>query len=141
MIYTPKLDDWTRNTGVMIGRYQPWNKGHSAMFKQIASYPGSRHRVDRNNPRQIIIMVKQIENPEYTFEEIVKQITTDLEPEYHGRYEIIQVPNVSNVFMGRQVGYDVERVNLKEEDEPVDNKKTLAAESDYFWMSTMRGRQ
>ena len=141
MAYEPKID-WGKRTGMMLGRFQPWNQGHSAMFKQIAGYAGSNRRRenDRTSPKQIIIMVKYQSEGKYTYDEICQQIVEDLEPEYHNRYEIMQVPDIENIFMGRQVGFDVERVNLREEDEPVDAKRKLAIEKDYYWHTFWKDR-
>ena len=141
MAYEPKID-WGKRTGMMLGRFQPWNQGHSAMFKQIAGYAGSNRRRenDRTSPKQIIIMVKYQSAGKYTYDEICQQIVEDLEPEYHNRYEIMQVPDIENIFMGRQVGFDVERVNLREEDEPVDAKRKLAIEKDYYWHTFWKDR-
>ena len=141
MAYEPKID-WGKRTGMMLGRFQPWNQGHSAMFKQIAGYAGSNRRQenDRTSPKQIVIMVRYQSEGKYTYDEICQQIVEDLEPEYHNRYEIMQVPDIENIFMGRQVGFDVERVNLREEDEPVDAKRKLAIEKDYYWHTFWKDR-
>ena len=140
MPYEPKID-WSVKTGMMLGRFQPWNQGHSAMFKQIAGYRLSNLRdKDKFSPKQIIIMVRHQPYGQYSYEEICKQIIDDLEPEYHNMYEIMKVPNIENIFMGRQVGFDVERVNLRTEDEPVEGKKKLTVENDYYWHTFWKGR-
>lgn len=137
MAFEPSID-WERNTGAMIGRFQPWNQGHRAMFEQIARLPYSTQRdPNKTTPRQVVIMVRHQGDGKYKFDEIKQQIIDDLEPEYHGKYTIISVPNITNVFMGRGVGYDVERVNLSEDYEPIDTKQTLAAEREYFWDSAL----
>jgi len=137
MAYEPEID-WSKNTGMMLGRFQPWNSGHRAMFEQIANLPYSNHR-DKNKitPRQVVIMVRHQPDGKYTFDEIKQQIVDDLEPKYHGQYTVMLVPNVTNVFMGRQVGYDVERIDLTSDMEPVDNKLVTSAERQHwdrlFW--------
>lgn len=137
MAYEPEID-WSKNTGMMLGRFQPWNSGHRAMFEQIANLPYSNHR-DKNKitPRQVVIMVRHQSDGKYTFDEIKQQIVDDLEPKYHGQYTVMLVPNVTNVFMGRQVGYDVERIDLTSDMEPVDNKLVTSAERQHwdrlFW--------
>ena len=139
--YTPDID-WSKKTGMMLGRFQPWNSGHRAMFKQIAGLPFSNHRdKSKTTPRQIVIMVRHQPDGKYTFDEIKQQIVKDLEPEFHGCYTIMLVPNISNVFMGRQVGYDVERINLTSDMEPVDNKLITSAERQYHDSKFWGGRQ
>ena len=32
--------------------------------------------------------------------------------EYEGRFIVIQIPNITNIFYGRDVGYAVERIDL-----------------------------
>jgi len=141
MAYNPEID-WSRNTGMMLGRFQPWNAGHRAMFEQIVSLPYSNHR-DKNKitPRQVVIMVRHQPNGKYTFDEIKEQIIKDLEPEYHDLYTVMLVPNITNVFMGRQVGFDVERIDLASDMEPVDNKLITSAELQYHDRRFWGGRQ
>ena len=141
MAYEPEID-WSKNTGMMLGRFQPWNSGHRAMFEQIANLPYSNHR-DKNKitPRQVVIMVRHQPDGKYTFDEIKQQIVDDLEPKYHGQYTVMLVPNVTNVFMGRQVGYDVERIDLTSDMEPVDNKLVTSAERQHWDQSFWKDRQ
>jgi len=141
MAYEPEID-WSKNTGMMLGRFQPWNSGHRAMFEQIANLPYSNHR-DKNKitPRQVVIMVRHQSDGKYTFDEIKQQIVDDLEPKYHGQYTVMLVPNVTNVFMGRQVGYDVERIDLTSDMEPVDNKLVTSAERQHWDRLFWKNRQ
>ena len=141
MAYEPEID-WSKNTGMMLGRFQPWNSGHRAMFEQIANLPYSNHR-DKNKitPRQVVIMVRHQPDGKYTFDEIKQQIVDDLEPKYHGQYTVMLVPNVTNVFMGRQVGYDVERIDLTSDMEPVDNKLVTSAERQHWDRLFWKNRQ
>lgn len=53
-------------------------------------------------------------NP-FTFEEVKNRIVASLSPEFDGFYEIIQVPNITNIFYGRDVGYSVEYIDLPKE--------------------------
>ena len=38
---------------------------------------------------------------------------------YVGRFAVVPLPNINNVFYGRDVGYDVERIILDEETEAI----------------------
>ena len=131
MVYNPEID-WSRGTGMLLGRFQPWNQGHRAMFTSIISMRESNRREDKVTPRQVCIMVRHQPDGEYTYEQVREMIIEDLEPEFHGLYTIMLVPNISNIFLGRQVGFDVERLNLPSDLEPVDNKKTTALEREYY---------
>ena len=42
-----------------------------------------------------------------------QRIETALLP-YHGRFVVIQLPNITNPFYGRGIGYSVERIILDE---------------------------
>ena len=139
-MYNQKIN-WTRPTAQFLGRFQPWNEGHRAVFDEIMrkgdiSTP-DRYRTSR--AQQCLIMVREMpldeDNP-LTFKEIKKIINNDLKLEYHNKYEIIKVPNITNVFYGRTVGFDVERIYLPEELESLEAKKIRAEEQHYnrkFW--------
>jgi adenylylsulfate kinase len=49
-------------------------------------------------------------NP-FSFEYVKARIEHALR-EYEGRFRIIQLPNITKVFYGRDVGYSVERIDL-----------------------------
>jgi len=112
-MYIPKID-WSRPTAQMLGRFDPWTESHREMFKQILS------RGDPTNPRknsrahQVIIMVRYSNR----FDEIFENIKTSLEPEFHGKYEVLHIPDVTNIFFGRHAKVDVDRINLSEKHEP-----------------------
>jgi hypothetical protein len=38
---------------------------------------------------------------------------------YAGRFVVVPLPNITNVFYGRSVGYEVERINLDEATEAI----------------------
>ena len=52
------------------------------------------------------------ENP-LPFFSVKQRIETALLP-YHGRFVVIQLPNITNPFYGRGIGYSVERIILDE---------------------------
>ena len=90
-------------TAMMLGRWQPWHDGHQALFKEALS------RTD-----QVIIMVRNLpksENNPLTFLQVKDRIEKSLK-EYGGKFEIIQVPNITNIIYGRDVGYKIEKINL-----------------------------
>ena len=52
-------------------------------------------------------------NP-FTAEQVKEFIKRDLDPEYQGMYEVLLVPNITNIFYGRDVGYKIEQIVLDE---------------------------
>ena len=47
-------------------------------------------------------------NP-FTTEQVIENIKRDLDPKYQGQYEVIVVPNITNITYGRDVGYTIEQ--------------------------------
>jgi len=95
--------DWNKPTALMLGRWQPWHQGHQELFKKSLERTG-----------QVVIMVRSLprsENNPYTFLQVKDKIEEALK-EYQGKFEIIQVPNITNICYGRDVGYKVEEIVL-----------------------------
>ena len=115
--------DWQKPTVQMLGRWQPWHDGHTALFKKALSITG-----------QVCIMVRdvggivgqdagagrtaaQTDNP---FGEIrvVENIENGLSKEgYTNGYEysILCVPNIVDISYGRGVGYTFTEHDLGED--------------------------
>ena len=93
-----------RSTALLIGRYQPFHDGHRALIVEALKRVG-----------QVCIAVRDTsgmdeKNP-FSFEYVRARIEHALR-EYEGRFIVIQIPNITNVFYGRDVGYAVERIDL-----------------------------
>ena len=101
--------DWKKPTVQMLGRWQPWHKGHQELFKRCVKKTG-----------QVIIQVRDIkgasggegqdDNP-FDWNEVCKNIEDALSIDgYHKgkEYEIMLVPNIVNITYGRGVGYSFE---------------------------------
>ena len=89
----------------MLGRWQPWHKGHRALFERAIAKTGQvaimvRNRADENNP--------------FSFAEIEDRIHRDLDSEYNNRYIVRLVPNIVNITYGRDVGYKIEQETFDE---------------------------
>ena len=98
--------DYNKPTAQMLGRWQPFHDGHLALFKKILEKTG-----------QVIIMVRdmpQTENNPFIFEDIKKRIEEKLK-DYTGKFDVIKVPNITNICYGRNVGYKIEEVVLSKE--------------------------
>lgn len=97
----PKFD-WQRETVQMLGRWQPWHDGHRALFERSIAKTG-----------QVCIMIRDCQgwqgsNP-FAIEQVKNYIRRDLDPVYQGQYEIVVVPNITNITYGRDVGYKIEK--------------------------------
>ena len=100
----------------MLGRWQPWHKGHLELFKRCYKKTG-----------QVIIQVRDVEgssgglgqndNP-YDWDSVCINIEKGLKKENFVRgihYEIMLVPNITNITYGRNVGYIFEEECFSEE--------------------------
>jgi adenylylsulfate kinase len=116
--------DWQRPTALFIGRYQPFHDGHRALIVEGLTRVGQvcvavrdTHGTDEKNP--------------YEFEYIRARIEHALR-EYEGRFVVVALPNITNVFYGRDVGYAVERIDLDQSIQGIsgtDLRKRLSAKN------------
>lgn len=115
--------DSKKPTTQMLGRFQPWHKGHTELFRKALAETG-----------QVVVMVrdvdgivgedvgagrtnKQDDNP-FNFVDIKIQIIEALAKEdfKYGRDYIVQkVPNIVDISYGRGVGYTFTQHDLGEE--------------------------
>ena len=108
--------DWKKPTVQMLGRWQPWHKGHQELFKRCIEKTG-----------QVIIQVRHVEgvsggegqddNP-FCWDTVCKNIEENLLLDNYKRgkdYEIMLVPNITNITYGRGVGYKFEEEVFEEE--------------------------
>ena len=108
--------DWKKPTVHMLGRWQPWHKGHQELFKRCIEKTG-----------QVIIQVRDVEgvsggegqddNP-FCWDTVCKNIEENLLLDNYKRgkdYEIMLVPNITNITYGRGVGYKFEEEVFEEE--------------------------
>ena len=108
--------DWKKPTVQMLGRWQPWHEGHRALFMRCVKKTG-----------QVIIQVRDVEgasggtnqddNP-FNWKEVCANIEDDLKNYEYFRgydYEIMLVPNITNITYGRGVGYVFEEEEFDRE--------------------------
>ncbi len=108
--------DWKKPTVQMLGRWQPWHDGHQALFKRAIEKTG-----------QVIIQVRDVEgasggdgqddNP-FSWEDVCSNIEEGLEKDGYIRgknFEIMLVPNITNITYGRGVGYVFEEETFESE--------------------------
>ena len=92
--------DWKKPTVQMLGRWQPWHAGHTALFEKALSKTG-----------QVAILVRDVEgwqdNP-FSWTEVITNIRNGLDKAgymYGVEYIIMKVPNIIDISYGRGVGY------------------------------------
>jgi hypothetical protein len=100
--------DWQKESALLLGRYQPWHAGHRALFERAIAKSG-----------QVIIQVRDCQgwngsNP-FEFEKVTEFIRRDLDTIYQGQYEIMLVPNITEIVYGRDVGYKITKETFTEE--------------------------
>ena len=103
--------DNKKPTAQMLGRFQPFHDGHKTLFKEILKKTG-----------QVIIMIRDTSgnddsNP-FDFNTVKKNIDVALK-DYEGKFEVIKVPNITNICYGRGVGYKIEQISLPKEIEEI----------------------
>ena len=122
MLQDQKFDS-QRPTTQMLGRWQPWHDGHTALFKKALLETG-----------QVCIMIRDVggivgsdagagrtaaqnDNP-FDYDTVVENIKIGLAKEgfkYGCEYIIMQVPNIVDISYGRGVGYTFTQHDLGEE--------------------------
>lgn len=112
--------DWDKPTAQLLGRWQPWHPGHTALFKKAFREVG-----------QVCIMVRQVpktsdahptitgqnDNP-FNVSQVINNIKIELEKQgftFGKEYVIIKVPNITDISYGRGVGYTFTEHDLGEE--------------------------
>ncbi|WP_244443275.1 adenylyl-sulfate kinase [Bradyrhizobium sp. Ai1a-2] len=116
--------DPQRRTALFIGRYQPFHLGHQRLIEeglrrvgQVCIAVRDTHGTDAKNPLPFFAVKQRIE--------------AALAP-YTGRFVVTALPNITDVFYGRDVGYNVERIILDEVTEGISGTRmrALAANPD-----------
>ena len=100
--------DWQKETVQQLGRWQPWHAGHRALFERLIQRTG-----------QVVIQIRdcqgwQDSNP-FEIEKVKNFIKRDLDPIYQGQYEIMLVPNITEIVYGRDVGYKITQETFTDE--------------------------
>lgn len=115
--------NWNKPTTQMLGRWQPWHAGHTALFKRALLETG-----------QVCVMVRNVggivgedagggrtntqnDNP-FDYATVLKNIKTALKDEgftYGVEYIVLKVPNIVDISYGRGVGYTFTEHDLGDE--------------------------
>jgi adenylate kinase family enzyme len=99
-----KKNKWDNQkpTAQMLGRFQPWHEGHKKLFENIVK-----------KDLQVNIQIKDVQgindkNP-FSFSKIKNMIQKDLKY-FNSRIKITKAPNITNIFLGRKVGYKINKI-------------------------------
>ena len=116
--------DWTKETTQLLGRFQPWHRGHTELLKRGLAKTG-----------QVVILLREQDGTEknpYNFEERYTLIMNSLKDENIdvSKIEIIRVPNITHITYGRDVGYKIEQEVLGEEIEAISATQIRNRQSD-----------
>lgn len=115
--------DWQKPTTQMLGRWQPWHKGHTELFKKALEETG-----------QVCIMIRDVagivgkdagagrtvtqdDNP-FDKDTVTNNIKENLQKEgftFSKEYTILWVPNIVDISYGRGVGYTFTQHDLGED--------------------------
>jgi cytidyltransferase-like protein len=96
---------------LFLGRYQPFHPGHQRLIEeglrrvgQVCIAVRDTHGIDEKNPLPFFAVKQRIEAALSA---------------HAGRFVVVPLPNITNVFYGRDVGYTVERIVLDETTEAI----------------------
>src|ERR1044072_6364814 len=110
--------DPQKPTALFIGRYQPFHPGHQQLIEeglrrvcQVCIAVRDTHGIDGKNPLPFFAVKQRIEAALSA---------------HAGRFVVVPLPNVTNVFYGRDVGYTVERIELDAANETISATKLRA---------------
>lgn len=108
--------DSQKPTALFIGRYQPFHGGHQRLIEeglrrvgQVCIAVRDTYGIDAKNPLPFFAVKQRIEAALSA---------------YAGRFVVMPLPNITNVYYGRGVGYTVERIVLDETTEAISATKT-----------------
>ena len=109
--------DWQKPTVQMLGRWQPWHDGHTALFKKALEITGQVCIMYRDVAGADAGVEGQGDNP-FDFEDVKKRIISGLAElgyKENRDFVIIKVPNIVDISYGRGVGYTFTEHDLGEE--------------------------
>ena len=91
-----KSGEWA----MFIGRWQPWHAGHRWLIDQAL-----------NEGKKVLLCIRDVPTDEknpWTAQEILVNLGTELKDLVEdGKLQIMKIPNIESINIGRGVGYDV----------------------------------
>ena len=121
-VLQPEMWDNQAPTALLIGRYQPFHVGHKTLVAESIKRSG-----------QCCIALRDVggiddSNP-YDFERVKAEIHAAC-PEFGNKIKVVELPNITDVFYGRGVGYNIEQLELSKELQEVSATKIRKGEID-----------
>tara|TARA_S200002703_G_scaffold138500_1_gene128718 strand:+ start:38 stop:895 length:858 start_codon:yes stop_codon:yes gene_type:complete len=109
-------------TALLIGRYQPFHVGHKTLVEESIKRTG-----------QCCIALRDVggnddSNP-YDFNSVRAEIEAAC-AEFGNKIKVVELPNITDVFYGRGVGYNIEQLELSKELQEVSATKIRKGEID-----------
>ena len=98
--YLAKAQSKSGEWAMFIGRWQPWHDGHRWLIDQAL-----------NEGKKVLLCIRDVpvseKNP-WTAQEILMNLANELKDLVEeGRLQIIKIPDIESINIGRGVGYDV----------------------------------
>ena len=119
-VLKPEMWDNQAPTALLIGRYQPFHIGHKNLVAEAIRRSG-----------QCCIALRDVggtdESNPYVFEEVKEAIEIGC-AEFGNKIRVVELPNISDVFYGRGVGYNIEQLELSKELQEVSATKIRKGE-------------
>ena len=116
------MNSWDNQapTALLIGRYQPFHKGHKTLVAEALHRTG-----------QVCIALRDVggiddSNP-YDFHQ-VRQNILDACVDFGDKIKVVELPNITDIFYGRGVGYNIEELVLDKEIQQISATKIRAGE-------------
>ena len=113
--------DQFKPTTQMLGRWQPWHDGHTALFKKALLETGQVciqiRTVPQDEDASAGRTMLQDDNP-FTVDDVTQNIRVALDKEgftLGEEYIIMKVPNIVDISYGRGVGYTFTEHDLGED--------------------------
>jgi hypothetical protein len=119
---TPELWDNQAPTALLIGRYQPFHIGHKKLVEEALRRSG-----------QCCLALRDVggldESNPYDFNKVKLEIEAAC-TEFGNKIKVVELPNISDVFYGRGVGYNIEEIELSKDIQAVSATKIRKGEID-----------
>mgnify|MGYP005673232203 FL=1 len=119
-IYETEKWDNQAPSALLIGRYQPFHVGHKTLVAEAIKRTG-----------QCCIALRDVagtdESNPYDFEKVKQEIHAAC-LEFGNKIKVVELPNITDVFYGRGVGYNIEQLELSKELQEVSATKIRKGE-------------
>ena len=110
--------DPQKPTALIVGRFQPFHDGHKALVLEGLRRVG-----------QVCVAVRLtygLDGNPFHYRDVRARIIAML-ADHADRIKVVHLPNITDVFYGRDVGYNIERIVLDKEIEAISGTKLREA--------------